>query len=255
MPNILSTAKQEIREIVVPMKFYSYRQYYYRVVNGVVQTFCIMTRHGDCTCLFGILPLSCVKMREWEGDFSLDDVDTKLKSYLGQRYRPGLAEEIRSLMGYYDRNDPETFLPAARNFKIRLEDNLLPLFRNAETPETAYESLRSLLEQRYKDAGFYSSYLLHFVLMMHRYEEAVKYLENMIGLKNDSIDKMAERIKDKELVQRNIALCMKIINRYSEILDKVEERDTEWLDNWLINLQKQGLDILKVKEKDVIRTV
>lgn len=255
MSNILTMAKQEIREIVAPMKFHSYREYYYRVVNGVVQTFNILTRHGDCTCHFGILPLSHVKMRQWDGDFNLNLIDTKLNSNLGQRYRPGLAEELRSLLAYYDRNDPDTFLPAARKFKIRLEDYLLPLFRNTETPETAYESLRSLSLKRYFDADESTDFIIHFLLMMHRYEEASKQLQAAIACGEESIRTIWEGYSDQELAQKNIKDIKFHLTRYNELLDKTEERDAEWLDNWLLDLQRQGLCILKLKEKDVIRSV
>lgn len=131
-----STAKRAIAPIVKPLGFRSQGRFYYRIIDNVVQQFCLLWRNHDFTVRFHISSVYAENDRYMEGNEVAKLIDGT-NTWLGQRLVPEGQPQRFSLQGPASGLFPDSSGYANTCVDV-LTEYLLPWFNAASDSASAY---------------------------------------------------------------------------------------------------------------------
>ena len=94
-----SIAKQAITPIVKPLEFRCRGRFYYRIIDNVVQQFCLLWLNHDFTIRFNISSVYADNDRLIEGNEVAKIINGSNNMWLGQRLVQGELQQQFSLQG------------------------------------------------------------------------------------------------------------------------------------------------------------
>ncbi|MFZ3131097.1 MAG: hypothetical protein WA125_08370 [Desulfosporosinus sp.] len=171
--------KQRINPIVKPYGFRIRDRFYHRIINNVVQQFCLLHLARDFTIRFHISSVYDDNYRTMEGDEVHRLIDGT-NDWFGTRV-VGKLFGLDVLENPYADMKPETLQKAADICANALEKYLLPWFSQTTTSEDALNASRSSkLTDFYKRYDEPDDQEIGFLLDMDKYEAVAEILNYYI---------------------------------------------------------------------------
>ena len=202
--------KKQIKPIVAPLGFRCRNRFFYRIINNVVQQFCLLWLQRNYTIRFHISNV----YNDNENGFLIegDEIDRLIgngQHWLGAQYYRRGNELVRDPL--YTDLTAETYQKGANDCNYALNKYLLPWFSRVSTCESAYNALKEFSYYHLKDKqpGGYEE--IGFLLEMGKYKKVSEILNYFIQNKNkfntlwwqeksSEIQKLYAAIKDNDQV-------------------------------------------------------
>lgn len=210
--------KKAFQPVFAEYGFQSYKNAFYRVINDVVQIFCLHRyRDGMCTFFFDIEPVA----------LGLSELDTITYNIALLRDAPFECRD------WY----PAELIDTNFSEVIQLTQKyVLPLFEKGIDAGSAYQVIRDHEQQIYgREAILFSGVKFLFCLQAKNYTQAAKYMED---LANHNIEAIREHMTWKEgyfgpLSREEKEVEKAKILRNQQKLEKVRNWDADYWDEVL----------------------
>ncbi len=229
MDYFLKEYKKRCKEEFNEYGFKTYRNYHYRVVNDVFQSFCLHRSHyqTDATVEFCVLPLS----QEYKIDKSTCGA-THLKRF----------ENSADWFSYITK-DENSINICIGQMLYYMEKYLMPFFQKATNCIDAYEALKVF---DVDGAVFYNEYpKMIMALKNKQYLYGKQHVINIIAHSEYVFERNREMLGEK-ITQEYIQKMKKKISEKQSLLKLIEDEDYNLIQEWLMlneNRNRQRLNI------------
>jgi hypothetical protein len=225
--------KQRINPIVKPYGFRVRDRFYHRIINNVVQQFCLFYRYRDFTIRF------CISSVYNDNQKTTDGHEVHLLidgtgSWFGTRV-VGKAFGLDVLENPYADMSPESLQQAAEVCADALDKYLLPWFSQAATSEDALAAIKSLNLPGYK-----------------RYDEPGSHIEIGFLLDMGKLDKVSEILNYyiQNSDRYNAWWWQETGPEYKQLYDAIINNDHIFINKYMEQKRAATFAELKWKEKN-----
>ena len=176
-----SIAKQAITPIVKPLEFRCRGRFYHRIIDNVVQQFCLLWLNHDFTIRFNISSVYADNDRLIEGNEVAKIINGSNNMWLGQRLVQGELQQQFSLQGTTASLFPH-YIDCANTCVDVLINYLIPWFEKACNSASAYKMAKdaNIFLTIHQEPDSYES--LGFLLDQQRWKQSAAlikyYLDN-----------------------------------------------------------------------------
>lgn len=220
------TVKQRINPIVKPLGFRTHSRFYHRIVNNVVQQFCLFHRGGDFTIRFCLSSVYDINDLITDG-MEIHQLIDGTYNWFGTRI-VGKVSGIDVVENPYINMGPETLQKAADVCANALERYLLPWFFKATTSEDALSAERAFKTDRYRESGTNNE--IGLLLDMGKYEAVAEILNYYIQ-NNDRYNQSWWKHIEAEYKQLYLAITQNdqlYINNYMDQKKSATYAELKW---------------------------
>lgn len=246
--------KEKFKELLTPMGFKISRKTFFKVVNDVVQTICLVKNRYDCSIGFDILPLS----------IGLTHLD--IDGYSISMYREGV------LKGWDWKFEPSEMYTNGKHIVFNdgsIEDivdsmlsivkaKVIPIFSRAIDCKSALTELEKHEREVYGEIQFTKvsqcTYLTY--IKLKEYKNAYEFLARQITSEEEVIahnvmyrKKFAEIIKNDETPEEYQNAAQVRLQEKRDELIKLSIPDAEYFQKMIADGERTSLELLKPKNR------